>query len=306
MSRRLGWIGGFTAAALVSVYPLPAGHMAVVALRRRTWSPTRPACAADRSDNLVNAWGMSRGREHADLGLRQRRGRPTLYSGASREPGEPGREELAIRPDIPGGAPTGQANNDVHDQATASCPGTTTAARFIFIGEDGDLSAWAGGGATAATLISHTDGAIYKGLALAHSAFGPLLLAANFGQNRIDVFDGQFKPVTDDRLFQDRAHACELRPVQRRGVRQPGVRDVREEGRRGRHRRTGQRLRRRVHELRRIREASRARTACSTRRGASRLRPRTSASSPATCSSATSATAGSTHTTRTAATCAAR
>ena len=86
---------------------------------------------------------------------------------------------------IPGGAPTGQVFNDT---TAFRLPGTTTVSRFIFIGEDGDLSAWAGG--TAATLIGHTDDAIYKGLALVHSPSGPMLLAANFRSGRIDVFDG--------------------------------------------------------------------------------------------------------------------
>ena len=82
-------------------------------------------------------------------------------------------------------------------------PGTVTPASFIFIGEDGDLSAWAGGGATAATLIGHTEGAIYKGLAIAHSPSGPMLLAANFGANKIDAWDGNFAPVDTTGLFSD-------------------------------------------------------------------------------------------------------
>jgi uncharacterized protein (TIGR03118 family) len=99
---------------------------------------------------------------------------------------------------IPGGAPTGQVFNDT---TAFTLPGTSTVSRFIFIGEDGDLSAWAGG--AAATLVAHTDGAIYKGLALAHSSSGPMLLAANFGANRIDVFDSTFSLVSSVGLFSD-------------------------------------------------------------------------------------------------------
>jgi uncharacterized protein (TIGR03118 family) len=101
---------------------------------------------------------------------------------------------------IPGGAPTGQVFNDT---SAFQLPGTTTAARFIFIGEDGDLSAWAGG--PTATLVGHTDGAVYKGLALAHGPSGPMLLAANFHDNRIDVFDGTFAPVASAGMFSDPA-----------------------------------------------------------------------------------------------------
>ncbi|HEY2985598.1 MAG TPA: TIGR03118 family protein, partial [Jatrophihabitantaceae bacterium] len=105
---------------------------------------------------------------------------------------------LGLVVSIPGGAPTGQVRNDT---TAFHMPGTTTPASFIFIGEDGDLTAWAGG--TAATLISHTDDAIYKGLAIAHSPSGPMLLAANFGAHKIDVWDGTFTPVTTAGLFSD-------------------------------------------------------------------------------------------------------
>jgi uncharacterized protein (TIGR03118 family) len=101
---------------------------------------------------------------------------------------------------IPGGAPTGQVFNDT---TGFRLPGTTTPARFIFIGEDGDLSAWAGG--PAATLVGHTDGAVYKGLALAHTPSGPRLLAANFHAGSIDVFDGTFTPVPAGGMFSDPA-----------------------------------------------------------------------------------------------------
>jgi uncharacterized protein (TIGR03118 family) len=122
----------------------------------------------------------------------------TLYNGAAGNPESPVAKVLTVG--IPGGAPTGQVFNDT---SAFHLPGTTTAARFIFIGEHGDLSAWAGG--TAATLVGHTNGAIYKGLALAHTPSGPELLAADFHDNRIDVFDGTFAPVTATGMFTDPA-----------------------------------------------------------------------------------------------------
>ena len=54
-----------------------------------------------------------------------------------------------------------------------------------------------------ATLVGHTEGAVYKGLALDHSASGPLLLAANFHDSRIDVFDGTFALVAASGMFAD-------------------------------------------------------------------------------------------------------
>jgi uncharacterized protein (TIGR03118 family) len=103
---------------------------------------------------------------------------------------------------IPGGAPTGQVFND----ATGfTVPGTGAPALFIFAGEDGDLSAWNQSVVplTSAISVRHTEGAVYKCLALVHSQAGPRLLAANFHANRIDVFDGQFTPLPDTGLFAD-------------------------------------------------------------------------------------------------------
>jgi uncharacterized protein (TIGR03118 family) len=51
--------------------------------------------------------------------------------------------------------------------------------------------------------VSHSDTAVYKGLALDHSASGPMLLAANFHDNRIDVFDGSFTQLPDTGMFSD-------------------------------------------------------------------------------------------------------
>ncbi len=83
--------------------------------------------------------------------------------------------------------------------------GTTSPALFIFAGEHGDLSACNGSVApiTQAVAVGHVDGAVLKGLALVHSQFGPLLLAANFLDNRLEVFDATFKHLSVDGLFCD-------------------------------------------------------------------------------------------------------
>src|SRR5262249_24360248 len=61
------------------------------------------------------------------------------------------------------------------------------------------ISAW-NGGATA-TIKATTAGAVYTGLATNSTAAdpnpaNPMLYAANGAQNRIDVFDGSFAPVS--------------------------------------------------------------------------------------------------------------
>ncbi len=196
MGRRLGWLGGLTVAALVVVVPLPAGGAAGGYTQTNLVSD-QPGVAQKTDPNLVNAWGMSRGANTPIWVSDNGADVSTLYNGDVN--GSPV-NVLSLVVSIPGGAPTGQVRNDT---TAFHMPGTTTPASFIFIGEDGDLSAWAGGGATAATLIGHTEGAIYKGLAIAHGASGPMLLAANFGANKIDAWDGNFAPVDTTGLFSD-------------------------------------------------------------------------------------------------------
>jgi uncharacterized protein (TIGR03118 family) len=194
MGRRLGWFGG--AAALVVAVAVPAGAAAGGYTQENLVSD-QPGVAQLTDPQLVNAWGMSRGPNTPVWVSDNGADVTTLYNGAvPGNPESPVAKVLTVS--IPGGAPTGQVFNNT---TAFLLPGTTTVARFIFIGEDGDLSAWAGG--PAATLVGHTDGAVYKGLALAHSPSGPMLLAANFHDNRIDVFDGTFAPVPAAGMFSD-------------------------------------------------------------------------------------------------------
>jgi uncharacterized protein (TIGR03118 family) len=76
--------------------------------------------------------------------------------------------------------------------------GTTTApARFIFVTESGSLAGWAPtvNATNAIVVYNDTTGAIYKGLALANNGTANFLYAADFHNNRIDVFDKTFAKV---------------------------------------------------------------------------------------------------------------
>jgi uncharacterized protein (TIGR03118 family) len=67
-------------------------------------------------------------------------------------------------------------------------------ALFLFDSEDGIVRAWNGAqGTTAIVVKDRSDvGAIYKGLAIADTAAGPRLYAADFHNARVDVFNGSF------------------------------------------------------------------------------------------------------------------
>jgi uncharacterized protein (TIGR03118 family) len=91
--------------------------------------------------------------------------------------------------------PTGQVANT--DGSSFLINGTpNNSARFIFANLNGTISAWNGG--QTSTIQATTPGAVYTGLAIVNlpQPQGPRLYAANGAQNRIDVFDKSFAPVT--------------------------------------------------------------------------------------------------------------
>ena len=161
----------------------------------------QPGVAAITDPNLVNAWGMSHGPNTplwvSDNGADV----STLYRGAV---GGAPVSAVPLVVSVPGGAPTGQVFNDTSGFIV---PGTSSPALFLFAGEDGDLSAWnqAVSPATSAVPVGHVDGAVFKGLTLVHSPFGPLLLAADFHHNTVDVFDATFTRLPVDGLFRDQS-----------------------------------------------------------------------------------------------------
>ena len=109
------------------------------------------------------------------------------------------RQALVVQ--VPG-SPTGIVANSTTGFVVTV--GTSSgAARFIWAAEDGTISAWTP--AIAPTTLSHVvvpnaqaaaHGASYKGLAMAQTAAGSFLYAADFHNNHVDVFDSAFHSVT--------------------------------------------------------------------------------------------------------------
>jgi uncharacterized protein (TIGR03118 family) len=154
----------------------------------------QPGHAQLTDPNLVNAWGLAAGPTSPLWVADNGKDLSTTYTGAVH--GSP----VALGPfvvSVPGGAPTGVVFNPTSDfQLT---PGdANTAARFIFDSEAGQITAWSPNVAPTSTAVSKvtTPGAIYKGIALAQTAQGSRLYAADFHNARIDVFDGSYAPVT--------------------------------------------------------------------------------------------------------------
>ena len=94
-----------------------------------------------------------------------------------------------------GGTPTGIVFNPTNDFVIPSANSNpASAAKFIFDGDDGVISAWNGTrGGTAYRVAATTGG--YFGLAIGHSGDVNYIYAANFKDGRIDVWDGQWNAV---------------------------------------------------------------------------------------------------------------
>ena len=154
---------------------------------------------------MINPWGNVASATSpfwvCDLGL------STIYAVNDTNATPLGTPNTTIQPTVPGAAGSkGSCTGIVANVVPATTPPTfpvvatgkaPAAANFIFVTEDGVLSAWAGGAdATQAfTQMDNSGSAVYKGLALVVTP-AVQLYAANFKSGGIDVFDSQFKPVT--------------------------------------------------------------------------------------------------------------
>jgi len=139
---------------------------------------------------LVNAWGLVASGTSpwwvADNGADL----STLYNGNTGA-------KQALTVSVPG-APTGVVFNGGTGFAVSN--GTATApARFIFATEEGTILGWSPAVALTQAVVAVDNaagGAVYKGLAIASTAAGDRLYAANFHAGTVDVFDAGFHPVS--------------------------------------------------------------------------------------------------------------
>jgi uncharacterized protein (TIGR03118 family) len=186
---RLGIIFAVTSLLALALAGPAAAHGGGNVYKKRNLVSDIDGVARITDPNLVNPWGLSFGPATpawvADNGADV----STLYSGGVRK-SIPVTLPLVVG--IPGGAPTGTVFN-----ATAGFKVNGAPAKFIFDSEAGTITAWNAG--TQAVTEHTTDGAIYKGLAIA----GNLLYAANFHANSIDVFNNAFAPTTVPGGFTD-------------------------------------------------------------------------------------------------------
>lgn len=172
----------------------------------------QPGVAPITDPTLVNAWGISLNPaggafwvSSADAGLSEVYG-GDVNGSAITQP---------FKVNVPGGSPTGQvfaniAGNFVISGLTRTGAPTSAVSSFIFASEIGTITGWnagvfaapippappAGPSTNAITAFSATDGANYKGLALAQVGTANFLYAADFHNGKIDVLNSTFQKVT--------------------------------------------------------------------------------------------------------------
>ena len=140
-----------------------------------------PGVAALQDTNLVNAWGISFSSTSPFWVSANGTGKALLYVVTNDSSGTTHVVKQGLEVTIPGeGNPTGQIFNN-----TSGFHGDI----FIFVSEDGTISGWRGALGTTAEVLTTRPGAVYKGVALASSGIGPVLLAANFSEGTVDVYD---------------------------------------------------------------------------------------------------------------------
>ncbi len=130
--------------------------------------------------NLVNSWGMAFSPTSPFWISDNGTGKATLYAVTNDADGvHVAKQGLEVT--IPGeGNPTGQVFNNV---------GGFNGDLFLFDSEDGTISGWRAALGTNAETLATREGAVYKGLTLASTTNGPVLLAANFSEGTIDVYN---------------------------------------------------------------------------------------------------------------------
>jgi uncharacterized protein (TIGR03118 family) len=142
----------------------------------------QPLVAMVRDTNLVNAWGMSFSPTSPFWVNDNGTGRATLYAVTNDATGFPHVVKQGLEVRIPGaGGPTGQLSNTTTNFHTNA---------FLFVSKDGVISGWRGALGTTAEVLASRPGAAYTGVTLASVVGIPFLLAANFAEGTVDVYDG--------------------------------------------------------------------------------------------------------------------
>jgi uncharacterized protein (TIGR03118 family) len=153
--------------------------------------------------NLKNPWGVVFGPSAPVWVANNHSETSTLYDGNGKP--QPAAGPLIVNTPPNGAAtfdPTGIVFNGAATDFLVTAGGKTGAAAFIYSGEGGMIAGWSPTVDPIHTVTMYpaaggdSDGAIYKGLAIAKNGTASFLYATDFHNNKVDVFDATFAKQT--------------------------------------------------------------------------------------------------------------
>jgi uncharacterized protein (TIGR03118 family) len=152
-----------------------------------------PGLAQVTDANLKDPWGLAASGSGPFSVADQNASVATAYSvtaaGVSALPAQT--VAIPITPFGKGQGPSGQVFNETNSFLVNGTPAT-----FIDAGLNGAIYAWNSSLGSTAQIEAATTGALYSGLDIESTASGDFLYAADPKQNRVDVFNGSFQPVS--------------------------------------------------------------------------------------------------------------
>jgi len=164
------------------------------------------AVPAEHTDaNLKNPWGIVFNPDGPVWVANNGSHNSTLYDGTGAPYPASGAHVFSIPDGSRGPAyPTGIVYNASSDFAAPVGP-LPTPSMFIFSGEGGTIAAWGLPNLNSAVTVydDGDGGAVYTGLALASNGTANFLYAADFHNDKIDVFNGRYEKVTAPGGFVD-------------------------------------------------------------------------------------------------------
>ena len=161
----------------------------------------QPGVAQITDPNLVNPWGIALGPNGGTLWVSDNgTGLASLFRGGVN--GSPFIQNPGLTEVNGLGAPTGQVFNSTSDFVIHAANGDSAPAFFIFVSEDGTITAWnpnvpKPAPSSQAQLAVDVPDAVFKGVAIASDGASNFLFATDFHNGQVDVFDKNFAPVAE-------------------------------------------------------------------------------------------------------------
>ncbi len=179
---------------LLLVFSLPAFPASNAYIQHNLIADT--AGVADLTDpNLVNPWGIAQSATSPFWISDNGTGLATVYSTSVTATIAIASLKVTIPPGSTSGAVPGPVTGQISNSTTVFLIGTTKAS-FVFCTADGTISGWNGGAAATVKVDNSSKGAVYDGMVLGGTTTAPQLYVANFHAGTVEVYDGNFAPVT--------------------------------------------------------------------------------------------------------------